>query len=46
MLSGTNPTLNSSIERTKDYWDTETGVLAGDLINNDTENYNNMVTEK
>ena len=44
LLSETNSTFNSFIERTKDYWDTVTEDPARELIHNATDNYNNMVS--
>ena len=45
-LLGLNSTLNCFIECPKYEWDTGTEIETGDLIQNTTKNYNNMVTEK
>ena len=46
ILSGPNSTLKYFIKISKDYWDTVTEVLEGDIIQNATEKYNNMVAVK
>ena len=46
LLSGPNSTFNNFIWSTKDDWDTGREVTAGELIQNDTEKYNNMASEK
>ena len=45
-MSGPNPTFDPFVERNKGDWDTGTEVIERDLIQNDTEKYNNMVAEK
>ena len=46
LLPGTNSTFNPLIERNKDYWYIVTEVPLGELIQNATEKYNDMVVSK
>ena len=43
---GQSSNFDNFIERTKDDWDKLIEVLEGDLIQNATKNYNNMVVSK
>ena len=45
-LSGPKSTSNCLVESSNYYWDTGSEVLDGDIINNNTEKYNNMVATK
>ena len=46
LLWGKNPTFYHFIEITKDDWDTVSELLSGEIIQNSTEKYNNMVAAK
>ena len=46
LFSGPNSYFNHSAKITKDDLDTRTEILSEDLIQNNTESYNNMVAAK